>query len=136
MRYDVDPELAVLRTWRDSQPPATSVDDTTAGFLWALSLVTGTPADRLRDRLDGGPLVSPTPAVESSLPAAPQWRGLGIPRIDGRQREVVDGEPVAAPRAWTTGPDGRPIPAEGSYAERAARVPLVDTEGTETATGV
>lgn len=139
MTYKITGELSSLRWWCDQQPPGPVVDATVNGFLWMLSIASGVSARVLREQLDAPSQVAPAPAAPPPSPVpveTPGWQGLGIPRIEGRQREVTADEPVAAPRAWTTGPDGRPIRAEASYAELAGRGPLVDTEGTEPATGV
>lgn len=72
------------------------------------------------ERIAGGPLVpgsswaEPRPDPES----APPWPGLGIDRIP-RTREAGD-QPVGQARAYTAGPDGRPVALEASYAEMAA----------------
>lgn len=132
MNLDVGAELATLQTWRHGQPPAPETEATVTGFLWALSLVTGQPADHLRRQLGLGqpslaesPLtVSPTPAAGAPLPAGAlpltRWRGLGISPIGPRSRTVDPDDPVAGSRAFTTDPDGKPMAVDRSYAERAA----------------
>jgi hypothetical protein len=132
VRPDVRDELAVLRAWRDVQAPSEARDATVAGFLWALALVADVEVSELRARMDGPrepaaafrpaePVVTPV-TLPWSAPVGtedmPAWPGLGIARIE-RTREAGDG-PAARPRAFTAGPDGRPVALAASYAEMAA----------------
>jgi hypothetical protein len=131
VRVDVVDELAVIRSWRDVQAPGETRDAMVAGFLWALALVGDLDVSELRARLDTprdpaaafqpvAPLVSAAPAVPVTVlpdPALP-WPGLGIARIE-RTREAGDG-PVSSARAFTAGPNGRPVALSSSYAEMAA----------------
>lgn len=144
MRADVSSELTVLRAWRDAQAPSEGREATVAGFLWALALVGDVEVAELRQRLDGprstepSLTAAPAPAEAMFVPgstvagawpdpsSAPPWRGLGIQRIE-RTREAGDG-PVGRGRAFTAGPDGRPVRLAASYAEMAAET-LVEARG-------
>jgi hypothetical protein len=134
MRADVADDLAVIRSWRDVQPPSDTREAMVAGFLWALALVAEIDVTDLRARLDSprrgedafrpavpvtapaGPL--PLAPVGPEGTAVPPWPGLGIARIP-RTQEASDG-PLSPGRAFTAGPDGRPVRLAASYAEMAA----------------
>jgi hypothetical protein len=73
---------------------------------------------------------SPIPTTPAPAPLQPGWQGLGVPPIGNRTRTVDPDTPMAEPRAYTTGPDGKPIAAARSYADQAADVASTHNNGT------
>lgn len=133
--------LDAVKSWYQAMPATEGTNAILNGFLWALSLVSDLPVEGLRQQVTGtrptapqAPAPPPEDVTGSDMPtmnlleSEPPWPGLGIKRIP-RVKPADLESPVGTGRAFTTGPNGRPIPMTKSYSEMAAENPGTESSG-------